>query len=154
MKQVSTLFLKGVIFLIVIAVMALCIFWLPLVIGSINMGGYDPILLGLYVTVIPFFMALYQAFMLLGYIDKSEAFSNSSVKALTNIKYCAITICALYTAGMPYIYWVADKDDAPGVVAIGVIIIFASFVISTAAAVFARLFQNAVDIKRENDLTV
>jgi hypothetical protein len=55
---------------------------------------------------------------------------------------------------MPYIFYVADKDDAPGVAAIGFAIIGLSFVIAVAAAVFQRLLQNAVDIKSENDLTV
>jgi hypothetical protein len=34
------------------------------------------------------------------------------------------------------------------------VIIFASIVIATAAAIFQRLLQNAVDMKSENDLTV
>jgi len=37
---------------------------------------------------------------------------------------------------------------------LGIIISFAVSVIATAAAVFQKLFQNAVDIKSENDLTV
>ena len=36
----------------------------------------------------------------------------------------------------------------------GIVIAFASVVIATAAAVFERVLQNAVDIKAENDLTV
>jgi hypothetical protein len=37
---------------------------------------------------------------------------------------------------------------------LGIIATFASIVIATAAAVFERVLQNAVDIKSENDLTV
>ena len=154
MKRGSTIFLKGVVILIGLIVLALCIFGLPRIIGSINMGGYDPILLGMYVTAIPFYIALYQALKLLSYIDRNIVFSDLSVKALNYIKYSAITISALYVAGMPYIYYVANEDDAPGVILIGLVIIFASFVIATAAAVFQRLLQNAIDIKSENDLTV
>jgi hypothetical protein len=36
----------------------------------------------------------------------------------------------------------------------GLFMIFVSAVIATAAAVFQKLLQNAVDIKSENDLTV
>jgi hypothetical protein len=36
----------------------------------------------------------------------------------------------------------------------GIVIAFASAVMATAAAVFERVLQNAVDIKAENDLTV
>jgi hypothetical protein len=35
-----------------------------------------------------------------------------------------------------------------------ILITFTSTVIATAAAVFERILQNAVDIKSENDLTV
>lgn len=55
---------------------------------------------------------------------------------------------------MPYVFYVADRDDALGLAAIGFVFIGASFVIGTAAAVFQSLMQNAVDIKSENDLTV
>lgn len=117
-------------------------------------GMYYPIVLGMNVTAIPFFIALYQTLKLLGYIDKNNAFSELSVQALKIIKYCAITISSLYAIGMPYIFFVGDKDDAPGVVAIGLIIISASAVIAVFAAVLQKLLRNAIDIKSENELTV
>ncbi len=154
MERGSTFFLRVAIVMIGLIVLGLCVFALPQTIGSFDIGGYDPILLGMYIPAIPFFIALHQGWKLLGNIDKNEAFSVSSVGAFRTIKYCALTISGLYAAGMPYVFYVADKDDAPGVVAIGIVIIGASFVIATAAAVFQKLVQNAVDIKSENDLTV
>ncbi|HJQ09027.1 MAG TPA: DUF2975 domain-containing protein [Candidatus Saccharimonadales bacterium] len=154
MKRGSTIFLKGVVILIGFIVLALCIFALPAGLRSDNTGYYRPILLGLYVPVIPFFLALHQALNLLSYIDKNKAFSELSVKALGNIKYCAFTISALLAVGMPYIFYAADRDDAPGVAAIGFVIIGASAVIAAFAGVAQKLFQSAVDIKSENDLTV
>ncbi len=148
------MFLRGVIVLIGLGVLALCIFGLPPIIGSIELGGYDPILLGMYVTAVPFFIALYQGLKLLSYIDTNKAFSILSVKALKTIKYSALAISGLYAAGMPYIYIVAEKDDAPGVIAIALVIIAASFVVSVFAAVLQKLLQNGMDIKSENDLTV
>ena len=46
------------------------------------------------------------------------------------------------------------NDDAAGGVFMGVLITFGSVVVATAATVFEKLLQNAVDIKSENDLTV
>ena len=156
MKRGSTLILKGVVVLLGLIVSGLCIFALPRFISSELAGDFDygPIFLGMYVPAVPFFIALYQALKLLGYIDKNKAFSKLSINALKRIKYCALIISALYAAGMPYIFYVADRDDATGVALIGFVVIGASFVIATAAAVFQRLLQNAVDIKSENDLTV
>ena len=154
MKRGSTIFLRGAVWFIGLAVMVVCIFILPAAIGSDNTGDYRPILLGMYVTAIPFFIALYQALRLLSFIDKNQAFSQVSIKALKHIKYCAVVIGILFTAGLPYIYFVANKDDAPGVLALGLVIVFASFVMATAVAVLQKLLQNAIDIKSENDLTV
>lgn len=156
MKRGSTIFLRAVVIAIGLIVLALCVFALPRLIMSELEGDFDygPIFAGMYLPAIPFFFALYQALKLLSYIDKNEAFTEPSVKALKRIKYCGFIISGLYAAGMPYIFYVADRDDAPGVAALGFVIIGASFVVATAAALFQRLFQNAVDIKSENDLTV
>lgn len=150
----STLILKSVIFLIGFIALGLCLIVLPYGITTDQTGFYRPLLFGLYLPAIPFFIALSRALRLLGYIESNKAFSNLSVTALKEIKSCAIIICAIFTLGMPYIFWVADKDDAPGVAAIGFVIIFASGIIATFAAVLKQLLQNAVEIKSENDLTV
>ncbi|RYF29145.1 MAG: DUF2975 domain-containing protein [Chloroflexi bacterium] len=154
MKKSSTIFLRFTVVLIGALVLFLCAYAIPRVVGAVDLGGYDPILLSLYIPAIPFFFALYQAIRLLGYIDKNDTLSLASVDSFRSIKYCALTISGLFVLGMPYVFYIANKDDAPGVVAIGCIIIFASFVIATFSGVLQKIIQNAVDIKSENDLTV
>ncbi len=150
----STLLLRGTVIAIAVLVAGLCIFALPAGIHSDNTGQYKYILMGLYIPAVPFFIALYQAMKLLDYIDTNKAFSILSIGALNIIKFCALIISVLFLAGMPYIFQVADKDDAPGVVMLGLVIIGASFVIATFAAVLQKLLQNAADLQSENDLTV
>lgn len=154
MKQGSTLFLRGVVVLLGLIVLTLCIFALPTGIRSDNTGLYRPLLIGMYVPAVPFFLGLQQAWKLLGYIDKNQAFSDLSIKALRSIKYCALAISALCAAGLPFIYHAADLDDAPGVVALGLALTFAPFVIAVFAALLQKLLQSGLDIKSENDLTV
>ena len=153
MKQGSTLFLRMVIYLIGLAVLGICIIIAGVSISG-NAGMFLPVLLIAAVAAVPFFYGLYQAVLLLRYIDKNTAFSELSVKAIKNIKYCAFIISVLYAAGMPYIIYVADKDDAPGAVMLGLVFIFAPLITSVFAAVLEKLLQNAIDIKSENDLTV
>ena len=160
MKQGTTLFLKIAVIFMGIPVLALCIFLVP-EIANYAAELYPDIaymkylvLIDLYATTIPFYFALYQAYKLLSYIDKNNAFSELSVRALKNIKYCAITISILYVAGMPLFYLVGEVDDAPGSILIGMVMIFASMVIAVFAAVLEKLLKNAIDIKSENDLTV
>ncbi|MCM3001507.1 DUF2975 domain-containing protein [Paenibacillus cellulositrophicus] len=160
MKRVSTLFLKVAVFLIGMPILALCIFVVP---GIANFAAelYPDhaylkylVFVDLYASAVPFYLALYQSFRLLIYIDRNEAFSELSVRALKNIKYCAVAISILYVAGLPLLYLIAEADDAPGVILIGLVIIFASMVIAFFAAVLQRLLKEAIDIKSENDLTV
>ena len=154
MKSGSTLFFKAVVVAIGLVVLALYAVGLPYAITSDHVGYYRPIFFGMYIPGIPFYFALYQAMKLLRYIDQSKAFSQISIQALKNIKYCAIIISALYAAGLPYIYYVANKADAPGVIVIGLVIVFAAVLVATLAAVLQRLLTDALDIKSENDLTV
>jgi len=154
MKHSSTLFLQSVIFLLGIVVLYVCAFGIPWLVGTPGLGGYDPILLSLYIPAVPFFFALFQATKLINYIDTNRAFSLLSVKAFRNIKVCAVAIAGFFVLAMPYIFYVADKDDSPGSLLVGLVIIFAASVIATFAAVLQKLVQNAVDIKSENDLTV
>lgn len=153
MKQGSTLFLKVVIYLMGLAVLGLCV-----ILGGVSISGnagmYLPVTIVALIAAVPFFFALHQALRLLDYIDRNTAFSDLSVRAIKNIKNCAFVISVLYAASMPYIVYVADKDDAPGAVMIGLVFIFAPLVVSVFAAVLEKLLQNAIDIKSENDLTV
>ncbi|MWC29812.1 DUF2975 domain-containing protein [Paenibacillus sp. MMS18-CY102] len=158
MERGSTFILKATLFLIGLAVLALSIFGVP-AIGKDAMEAFPdnwvyPILIVIYTAGIPFYTALYQAFKLLSYIDRNEAFSELSVSALKKIKYCAIAVSLLYAACLPFLYFIADEDDAPGLILFGMVIPVASMVIAVFAAVLQKLLKNAIDIKSENDLTV
>lgn len=158
MKKGTTLFLKLAVIVIGAPVFILCLLGVYFLVNNPVNPDYSyilyPILAGVYVTVIPFSIALYNAFKLLTYIDNNKAFSYESVKGLKKIKYCAITISGLYIILMPFIFLLADKDDAPGAIIMGIVPAFASTVISVFAAVLQRLFEEAIEIKSENELTV
>lgn len=158
MKRRSTLFLKTAIILIGVPVLSLGVFgltWLPD--NPVNPRyAYMiyPIILGMYVSAIPFFIALYQAFKLLNIIDINQAFSKLSVKCLKNIKFCATAFSCVYVLIMPFVFLMAEFDDAPGLVIIGMVPVFASIVIAVFAAVLGKLLKEAIDIKDDNDLTI
>jgi hypothetical protein len=160
MKQGSTLFLKLAVILIGIPVLALCIFFVPELAKFAEQLYPDfvlikyLVLLYLYATAIPFYYALYQAFKLLNYIDRNKAFSDLSVVTLNKIKYSAFAISILHAAGMPLVYLIAEADDAPGLIAIGLVIMFAAIVVAVFAALLQKLLKEAVDWKSEIDLTV
>lgn len=152
-KSRSTLFLKIVVLLFGTAVFALCIF-LTYALFKANVGEYRPILIGMLGAGIPFFIGIYQTFKLLQYIDQKKAFTIYSVNALNKIKYCGIAISVIYGIGLPYIFIVAERDDAPGVILLGLIFTFAPMLIAVSATIFQKLLQNAIHLKSENELTV
>lgn len=147
----STLILRAVILLITFGVLTLCIFVFPFGIMNDRTGDYRPLLIGMYIPAIPFFFGEYQAWRLLNLIDKNKAFSQSAVNVLNRFKLSAFAISAFYAVGLPYIFYVADQDDAPGVVLIGLIFTFAPLMIGVFAGVLQHLLSNAIDIKSKND---
>jgi len=159
MKRSSTIFLQGVIVLIGIGALALLL-WEPQIEGRnahatlFQIYFNDPFLALVYIGSIPFFVALYQAFKVLGYAGQNKIFSQAAVKALRIIKYCALAIIGFVVVEEVFIMLNHGSDDPAGGVFMGILITFGSVVIATAAAVFQKLLQNAVDIKSENDLTV
>ena len=158
MKRSSTIFLQIVIVLIGIGALALML-WEPRMEGRnahstlLEIYFRDPFLAYAYIASIPFFVALYQAFKVLGYAGQNKVFSQAAVKALGTIKFCAIAIIGFVAVGEIFIIF-GNSDDHAGGVFMGILITFGSIVIATAAAMFEQILQNAVDIKSENDLTV
>jgi len=161
MKKSSTVFLQVVIVLIGIVALAIMIRF-PLTEGrAANLDLFhiyaDPFIIYGYLSSIAFFVALYQAFKLLGYVGQNKVFSLNSVRAFRNIKYCAIVLSVLIVISAIYIRvsFSGNTDDDPaGFMAVSIVATFISIVIATAAAVFEKTTKSAVDIKSENDLTV
>lgn len=160
MKRSSTIFLQIVIVLIGIGVLALMLLEPRFEGRNVNATNFeiyfkDPFLAYAYTASIAFFVALYQAFKLLSYIGANQVFSQRAVKALRTIKYCALVLIAFIVGAEAFIFTVQrGKEDIAGGVMIGLVMLFISAVAATAAAVFEKLLQSAVEMKSENDLTV
>ena len=152
MKRGSIIFLKMVILLIGIGALAVML-WEPHIEGrNVPATLYeiyfkDPFLAWAYTASISFFVALYQAFKLLMDIGRNEAFSEHSVKALQNIKYCALTIVGFIVVAEAYLFIVRPGDDIAGGVFMGILISFVSIVVAAAADVFEKILQSAIDQK-------
>ncbi len=160
MKKSSTIFLQVIVILIGVGALVLLL-WEPRIEG-VNAHATtlreiyfdDPFLALVYIGSVPFFVAVWKAFKVLGYVRQNQTFSQTTVKALRTIKYCALAIIGFVVIEEIFIMLNHGSDDAAGGVFMGVLITFGSIVIATAAAVFERTLQSAVDLKSENDLTV
>lgn len=156
MKKVTT-FLKVALAVMMLVVIGLCA-------GAVELANRTaemypeyaylkfPVLIGLYLPVIPFGYALYQAFELLRKIERENAFSGPSVNALRHIKYCAVAISAIYFIGSVLLFF--QNALHPGIAILCFSIIFASAVVAVFAAVLQELLRSALQLKSENELTI
>ena len=160
MKRSSTIFLQVVVVALGIGAFSFLL-WEPTAEGvnahatSLSQIYFDdPFLLYAYTASIFFFLGAYQTFILLGYIRRNEVFTQHAVKALRRLKYCAMAIVVATAAPVMYLFIVRPDDDVAGGVAMALFIILVSAVVAANAAMHERIWQNAIDIKSENDLTV
>ena len=155
---VPTIFLQAVIVLIGIGALALML-WEPHIEGRnahatlFEIYFKDPFLAYAYLSSIPFFVALYQAFKLLRYVGQNTVFSPAAIRALRTIRYCAMAIVGFVALGEVFIM-MGESDDRAGGVFIGILITFSSIVIVAAMIVLERVLQSAVEIRSGNDMTL
>ncbi|MFV0537944.1 MAG: DUF2975 domain-containing protein [Dysgonomonas sp.] len=151
MKTISIVFLQTVIVFIGIATLAI------LILAPLNEGRaanldlfsiyFDKFILFVYATSIAFFIALYKVFRLLGLIRQNELYSSEAIRAVKNIKYCAIVLSILIVIAGLYVRIFHSKEDDPaGFLAICAVITFVSAIIAAASATFEKKLQKRVDI--------
>lgn len=160
MKISSTRFLQGVIVLISLVALAFLLAEPHFEGRNAHVTLFeiyfkDPFLAYAYAGSVAFFVALAQAFKLLGYIARNEVFSMPAVKALFTIKYCALVLIAFVVGAEAYFFLVVrGTDDIAGGVVMGLLMLLGSIIVAAAAGLFERLLQTVAEIKSENELTV
>ena len=157
MKRGSTIFLQAVIVLIGIGALAFMI-WEPHVEG-VNAHAtwfqmyFNSFVVYAFIGSIPFFVALYHAFKVLGYVRQNKTFSQATVNSMRIIKYCALALIGFVAVSVIFMVG-GDREDRPAGLFMRILVTFPSIVVATATAISERILQNAVDLKSENDLTV
>lgn len=158
-KKGSTIFLKIVLVLIA-AVALFAMIRFPQTEGrAANLDlvsiYIDPFIWYIYLASVPFFVALFQAFKLLGFVEKNKIFSKGAVSSVRTIKWCALSIIGFLVVAMAWVRFAVTGDDDPaGAMAMGIVLTFVSTVVATGSAIFEKLLHNATRLKSENDLTV
>jgi len=149
MRRSLKVFLQAVILLVGVGVFALLL-WEPNLEGRnvkatlFEVYFKDPFLAYIYLAFVPFFVALYQGFKILGYARKGEIFLEHSVRAVRIIKYCALTTAIFILGAEAYLFiFMRNKDDIAGGVMMGLFVILVSAIIATSAAVFERILQTS-----------
>lgn len=151
-KLSSIFFLKTIAFLIGVAVLAVCVYWLPQAAirdAKVRPGDYSiyPLLICAYGVCITFFVALYQIYKLLSYININNAISELSLKSLKVIKKCAFTIIIFILLLIVYlrIFAMFTGEDAAGPIALGLIGILVTAIIAAIIDVLQKPIKNILE---------
>ncbi|TKC16812.1 DUF2975 domain-containing protein [Robertmurraya kyonggiensis] len=157
-KRGSTTFLKVIIFLVGIAVLASCIYFLPEAARRDAIerpGDYSlyPLLVCAYGICITFSVALYQGFKLLTYIEKNNAFSESSLQSLRVLKKCTFAVIFFILLAIVYLRVHAQftGDDAAGPISLGLMGILAASIIAAIVDVLQKPIKNILDSQPKNN---
>lgn len=159
--KIGTWFLKitiGVMFLMAVAIAIIPAPQIAIAVMSDapkSLGFVGLMLIGgLYLVILGFLAAAWQAERLLLVIDRSDAFSRRSVKLLATIKWCVAVMAVGTLCWLPYLYVLVQQEDAPGLMFIGLCIIAVPIVVAVFLDVLQRLWAAALDYKEETDLTI
>lgn len=154
-KRGSAIFLKVIIFLVGIAVLTLCIYWMPvLTIRDVKAhpgGDYSlyPLLVCAYGICITFSFTLFHVYKLLTFIERNNAFSESSLKSLKVIKKCAFTaifFIVLMIISLKVISSISG-DDSAGPISVSLMSILATSIIIAVVDVFQKPLKSFLDKK-------
>lgn len=148
-RHAATLFLKMILLLMTAGVIALYVFAFP---GMAERDAVQhpetaylkyPFLISAYVFFVPVLLAFYQAFKLLGYINRGEAFSDSALKSLNIIKFCALAVILFIALGELATILFID-DDITHIITLGIIGALASGAVAAFAGLLRNLLKDAI----------
>jgi len=143
MNRSAALFLQGIVILLGLGI-------LGLMLGEPHLEGrnvhattfeiyfHDPFLAYVYAGSIPFFMALYRAFGLLGHVRRNGTFSQVTVDALRAIQRYALVLIGFVAGAVVIILLFGDGEDRPGGIFMCLLATLGAGGMATTAAALAR----------------
>ena len=149
MKKNTIIFLQSLIIIFGIVILSFLI-RVPLTEGrAVNLDLYhiyaDPFILFGYIASIPFFVALFKVFKILGYYGQNKIFSLIAIREVKIIKYCAILFGILIlSAGIFIILFHNKEDDPAGFISLCILTTFLSIVVASIARVFEKKLQKKI----------
>ena len=90
-----------------------------------------------YATIVPLLVALYRTHTLLRALEGTKQV-NIIKKRARSIRTPLLLISALYVLAAPYVYYLAQMDDAPGLFVLGILAIAMPLFFAAIAEIFAR----------------
>lgn len=110
--------------------------------------------ISLYLSAIASLLIIYYMYRMLGLVDSNTAFSAMSLVYVYTIFRLALIEFIVLTGTLPFAYFIADNDDAPGVMIIGLGMLFIPLAVATFVSIIEKLLKNAIELKLDSELTI
>jgi len=153
MKRNNIIFLQSLIIIFGLVILSFLI-RVPITEGrAVNLDLYhiyaDPFILFGYIASIPFFVALYRGFKMLGYYGQNKIFSLIAVRNLKIIKYCAILFSIfILSVGIFIILFHNKEDDPAGFISLCILTTFLSILVAIIAGIFEKKYKKNNKIEK------
>lgn len=151
MKKHSIIILKIIILLIALFMLIFSVIGIVSLINDPINPIYGhilyPIVIGVYVSTIIIYLVFYQTFMLLDLIKEKLTFSMKTKTHLEKIKISGLVFSVLYFFLLPFVYMLANADDAPGIIFVGMIPIIGGFIVYLFADIIIKLIDEGMSLK-------
>lgn len=106
----------------------------------------DPFIIYGYIASFSLFIALYNGFKLVTFIDNDNFYSNNAMNALKKIKHAAISFSLFILFGFLYILFFHSKDDDPaGFVIVSFLFIVLCIIVAKIASKYEMKIKDAIN---------
>lgn len=96
----------------------------------------------------------YYLFRIFFLMDRQQFFTKSSLHSVKMIRNLFVILFFALSGIMPYIYYSADRGDAPGMIIIVGAVVFVPLAIAAFVSAMEQILIKAINMKDENDLTI
>lgn len=111
-------------------------------------------LIAVFGSVLLGFRVLFLLNRILNFIKGAEAFSAKTLEVVSKIKKLILLISIVFLGILPFFYRVADRQDAPGVLVIGLAFVSIPFTAFVFSQIVEELFKSATELKSDSELTI
>lgn len=118
----------------------------PMVISLLGIAVFGTVIFG---TQIMYFLH-----QILHLIVNYQSFSQASVTLIRKVRRNIGFVSISFLFSMPFFVTIANSDDAPGVILLGFAIICVPFAIYIFSQIIEELFESALNLQTDHDLTV
>lgn len=97
---------------------------------------------------------LFYLYQIVDLIAKNNSFSERTLVLVAKVKHQILAAAISFCGILPFVAQVADLEDAPGLILVGMGPILLPFAAYLFSLIVEELFKNAISLKNEQDLTI